>query len=397
MLSTSRTLSSGFQRKASLAVLSAILLAVAYVGINDSNRSSVVLRGDFPAFFAGGVIAGSDFSDKLYDFNLQREIENEAWPSLGGQALVNAYPPYVSALAVSLAWFAPSTAKLLHALLSLVALVLTAVWVASLADSEQPKPLVVLALLICFAPILHGALGGQNTAFSLACLCAAFTLLKRGDRRSDMLAGLWLGLWLFKPNLALIVIAGLVLSGRLFVLPGVFLVAGIYEALAASVLGFWWLRPWLEAAGRFQAADMLYNSHQMVSLGGAASALGANQFLFSSANQGFLAGTLISVLLFFLLVYRLRRSQNFDTFWALTSAAVLLSPHTVYYDVGLCLIPLIATGKLKQELIGTRPIALLAAAAICVGFKQIFIVQPLILLPLWLLTRQLLDSRRQLS
>ncbi|MCB0345599.1 MAG: DUF2029 domain-containing protein [Bdellovibrionales bacterium] len=340
------------------------------------------MRGDFPAFYAAGVIAAGPHPEMLYDVELQRAIENDAWPNLDGEVLVNAYPPYVAALAIPLTWLSPINSKIFHLLLSCAALIAAA---AIIATRKGDKIIPVLAVLTCFAPILHGTLGGQNTAFSILCLCGAYHALAVGDKRSDMKAGLWLGLWLFKPNLALIVIASLVLSGRLYILPGVFLVALLYELLAVSLLGFWWLTPWLHAASQFHAADLIFNAHQMISIGGAAAALGAKQLLFPSIESGLLVGTVAGAILIFPVLYKVRRATCFAHYWLLVPAALLCSPHAVYYDVGLCTAAMLYLGMIRPELFSRASALLLLFGILCVGLKDYFPAQPLILLPVLLL------------
>lgn len=382
MRSTSSTGSRGRERRLALTLLLAIISALVYVAAEDRDGTSAALRGDFPAFYAAAVLSASNSLSELYDIERQREIENRAWPSLNGSVLVYAYPPYIAALLSPLAALAPTDARLLHLGLSLAALIISALLIARAAPGgSRADPLVIAAVLLGFAPLLHGTLGGQNTAFSLLCLSGAYSaLIGKQESRSDLVAGLWLGVWLFKPNLSLIVIAAVAAAGRLRVLAGVFAVALTYEVLALLVFGFWWLRPWLDAAVQFQRIDLVQNSAHMISLGGAGAALGS---IFSAPAAGLHAGIALSIVLAVFAAVRLRRSRLApEILWLAVPAALLISPHTMYYDAALCLAPMFALGLVAPQLSSRAVLGLLAAAALAVALKENLPVQPLTLLPL---------------
>ena len=72
-------------------------LALGYTILFGSNRAGMVFIGDLPGFFGIGRIVLEGHGERLYDFSLQREIQNAYWPSLAGTFLPTMYPPFFAA------------------------------------------------------------------------------------------------------------------------------------------------------------------------------------------------------------------------------------------------------------------------------------------------------------
>ena len=117
-------------RRIAIALLIALALALAWVGLDPlgslSGPLTSVQLGDFPAFYSLAAIAAGSEPHRLYDFALQREIQNQIWPQLQGALLPGIYPPYVALLARPLVWLGPLWGHVVWGALQLLFLILTA-------------------------------------------------------------------------------------------------------------------------------------------------------------------------------------------------------------------------------------------------------------------------------
>ena len=86
-------------------------------------------------------------------------------------------------------------------------------------------------------------MGGQNTALSLLCASGAAAALAR---RKDVLAGVWLGAWMFKPQLALPVTVVVAIAGHPKVVAGATISAATLYLAGAAISEptwpIWWVR-----------------------------------------------------------------------------------------------------------------------------------------------------------
>lgn len=345
----------------SAAILVALLVSFAVTALRDHDSVSLLKRGDFPAFYSAAVIVSRGWSSQLYDADLQHQLQNFFWPSLAGEFYSYAYPPFVAALLAPLARFSPLAAKALFTgamfVLFLGSFFLTSRIIPRLKDSLFPS----FVYFLCFAPVLSGLAGGQNIALSLFLYTAAIYSLNRWNKQGEFLAGFCLGLWCFKPHYGACALLFVFLSGHFRILAGAIVPIVFYYTIAWTVSGLNWPFSWLEAAKLFADLDFQANQHQMVSIIGVSRATA--EFLRANPHiPGFfpILGIVLTVILFAFAGFRFWRLRSIpdndqrntaliDAFFLLGPTIVLISPHTLYYDLGICLIPVVRFISLDSD------------------------------------------------
>jgi hypothetical protein len=168
-----------FYRRALAALLISGAVAVVVMGALDTRQTTAVRRGDFPAFWSLAVIASGDQANRLYDTELQREIQNKAWPSLNGEVLPAAYPPYLAYVLQPVASLDPSTARWLWTVASVLLMYVGVIILVSLNRRITWKPWMVFVLLMMFSPILRGVIGGQFLPISTFSIALCFLLIRK--------------------------------------------------------------------------------------------------------------------------------------------------------------------------------------------------------------------------
>ena len=378
--------SSPRERRFASTLVLGMLIAIVLVAMSDCGRSSMLLRGDFPGFYAPAVIVHSGQEAALYDLELQRRVENESWPRSEGQFFISAYPPYVARLLEPLAFLDAIPAKLVATAL------LAACFIAGLGLLRQTNaafaargfPDGVYAFVL--APVATGVLAAQNTALSLLAICIAWAGLRERSPRGEYIAGAALGAWMFKPQYALI---ALVLVGccarRPRVLVGALPVGVLYWCLGASVLGPAWITKWIAAAGSFGALNYDVNGHQMVSLAGGLHALGSWLGLPPGNFRG--VGNLAAMALLAgaaSLMFRAGSDRSgtelANLFPFVGPVIALAAPQTLFYDLGFCLPAFLVLLPVETR---SRQFAFAATTALCgvalaarspVGFPWFFVL-----------------------
>jgi hypothetical protein len=208
-------------------------------------------------------------------------------------------------------------------------------------------PLVLTAATFSFFPIFRALLGGQNTPFSLLCAAGAAASAARGR---DLAAGVWTGVWLFKPQLALFVAVVLVLraTDRRRYLIGLGLIASVYYVVGAAQAGWTWPLWWLQhGAVAFALEDVTVDRGNGISFVWLATEAGLSPL-------GWLAAIATAALVLWT-TWR-KRLGAFPATGVGAGAATLISPYALYYDGGLAALALMTS-------VASRPSTLPAAAA----------------------------------
>src|SRR5262245_20953071 len=288
------------------------------------------IGGDLPAFYGAARIVGSGHGRELYDARLQEDAQRDLLPAAG--RLPFPYPPYVAVAYVPLTWLPFKAAYIVHLF------VMASCLFGALMLLRTPLPALradfapVLSLTLCAYPVFRAVLGGQNTPFSLLCAAGAAASLARGR---ELAGGLWIGVWLFKPQLALPVAALILIAraGRARFLSGVAAVGSLYYLVGAAIGGWswpvWW---WREGAVPFAAADLVIDRANGISLSAAASYLGV-------APAGWIAALAVAIAVTWI-AWR-GRLDTVALVAAAAAAAVLCAPYALYYDGGLAALGLI--------------------------------------------------------
>ena len=189
--------------------------------------------------------------------------------------------------------------------------------------------------------MFRAVLGGQNTSLSLLCGAGAAAALARGR---DFTAGLWVGVWLFKPQLALPVAALLFIraSSRARFLPGVALVAALYYLVGSAMGGWnwiaWW---WYDGAIPFAEADLEVDRGNGISFAELAYEWGVTPLKW--------AGAAAAILFALWTAWRRDDLHPLALVGVAAGTAALIAPHALYYDGGLAALGLVAVGALRPS------------------------------------------------
>ena len=340
-------------RRIAIALLIALALALAWVGLDPlgslSGPLTSVKLGDFPAFFSLAAIAAGSEPHRLYDFALQREIQNQIWPQLQGALLPGIYPPYVALLARPLVWLGPLWGHVVWGALQLLFLILTARAITRINSRLAEYSVEILAGLLLCAPVLLGVFGGQLIAASMFIYALCFIYQGRRDLRGEIIFGSLIGLWFFKPHYALIMLMLPVIQWRVRVVATTALVATILYLLGSLVLGLDWIVTWCDALTRFTPMNIIPNARQMTGL------LGAVTGMPDQANSALAwAALALTTALLLRLAFAARQSFSkpigLPKFLPLFGVTVVLAtPQANFYDLGLALVAICSVLSLKTH------------------------------------------------
>ena len=354
-----------FSELASFAVILGLLIACCYSFATDTTCKGMICRGDFPAFYSAAKLAYSNdtYTDSdIYNNQRQQDIQNQYWPSLEGQYLYFSYPPYVASILSPISLLGPKTAKILFLFSSICCLFLA---LYLLSKETRQSFFSLISITLCFFPSMVGLVSGQN--FTLSFLLLTIIYLALTKYNNDYLVGVAVGCWIFKPHFALIAYIGLFCCRRtkaVIVSTFIFLITYI---LTSYKYGFLWPLKWLKVVKYFYQEDLINNSYQMISI----------ISYFESMGLALL-GVTLSLSLFFIYCYVCYRNGRKAYLNTLPAIVILCSPHTMYYDLGLLLIPFF----MKTIVISTRmTIVVLTFTSSIFLLRECFYLSPLIILP----------------
>ena len=360
-----------YARAVAFAVLAAFVLSVA--AGSGGQGAAGRLGGDYPAFFAAGSIVAEGDWVSLYEPARQLEAQQQLFPASDSDFLYFAYPPYVAALYRPLAAIDYRLSYVVHTVL-MAAAAIGALWLLRpvVAFVRRHFEVVCIASLL-FYPMLRSVTGGQNTALTILLLAGAWRSLHDDN---EVAAGLCLGLLLYKPQFALPLLALLLARGAWRAVVSGLATGVVLWVAGAAVMGSDWLRAWWTQVASFAELDAEVNGHNAVSI------LGVSEALFGAGSTAarLVAGPILAATALALVVLWRRPRVDLDLrFVAAVAGALLLSPHAMFYDVGV----LVLVGALAIDRIGraaTGPIvtawvlALTHLAAPSLGVAPLFVV-----------------------
>lgn len=320
-----------------------VALAVSIIGSTGADTVSGRLGGDFPAFYAAGsIVADGDWAD-LYDPDRQIEAQAELFGDAEGSYLYFAYPPHAAPMYRPLAAVDYRVAYAIHTLVMAAALVVALALVRPmLRVAREHFELIATGALLCY-PMLRAVTGGQNTALSLLAIAATWRLL---DDERDVAAGLVLALLLYKPQLAVPLIGLALIARRWRAVAGAAAGAAVVWAFGAAVMGADWVGRWWGDVADFAAADADINGHNAISWIGVGDAL----FGAGSATAALIGWPLVAATVLGLVWLWSRPDVELATRVAVaTTGVILISPHAMFYDAGLLVLPaLVAIDRLPR-------------------------------------------------
>ena len=307
-------------------------------GVSDPNGNPVGI--DYAIFHTGGRLLASDHQADLYDeggfLEALAATTGEEDPDPSG-LFVN--PPFFAALFAPLGNVQYRTGFAIWTGIGLVALGLG----LRLAGARRWALITLVALL--FYPVFVGFRLGQNSFVSLLLLAACFALLQKGNHR---LAGIALGLLVFKPQLALGVAFWWTIDWRRYRIAWVS--AGV-TAASVAIAG-WLLWP---GATEAYLADLpsLVGFRSAGFLRSTLSPYGFFSLLVPGRDSLVYGLTIVAAILglaWFWSYWRDHRSDLAGLFALSVILTLLISPRVVVYDWTLLLIPAVILATQRKDL-----------------------------------------------
>jgi alpha-1,2-mannosyltransferase len=298
----------------------------------------VPVGSDLLVFYSAGRIVADGDGARLYEPARQLAEQVEVLGRDRGVAIFP-YPafvalPYAALARLSLPWaYVIATAAMLAATLA-------AMWMlrgASPTARDQPA-LVALAILVS-QPFGSALFGGQVVAFTLLCFTGLYCGLRQGR---DLAAGIWLGLLFYKPQMSVVLVLLLILQRQWRTLTVAGLVGATLTALGALAAGPTWPRSFLG-----MVLSDYYRNNAIVADGSRSLSLpGVTRHLAGLDATWAMVAALVLCLFILVLVARSWRNVQEDgrfplQFAIAMVATLIVSPHALYYEAGLLVLPLI--------------------------------------------------------
>ena len=332
-------------RTTRLAVALVVALGLAFLvstlGGSGSNAASGRIGGDYPAFYAAGKIVIGGHRDQLYDLaRHQAEQKNLFGDDHSDGVVYFPYPPFLAAAYAPLAALPYKSSYLVHTAMMALALLLSLRLIRPMIPILDRRFALFTAFSFGFYPMFRAVTGGQNTALTLFLLAWSWRAAHDGN---DGWAGVALGLLLYKPQYAVPVLGLHVVVRRWRTVAAACVTAVPLWLVSAVLFGPGWLSSWWQQVSRYAAKDALVNASNAISFLG----LGDNTFGVGNRVGRAIAGSLVLVTGAALAMLWWRSSRASDRFagngvMAATIAGILLvSPHSMFYDAGLLVAPLI--------------------------------------------------------
>ena len=292
-------------------------------GVGLSLASGIIMVGapynlwvDFPQFWYAGQLVGTP--------TLIDPASQQAWMIAHHYEVFQfLYPPGTAWLYWPIGWLPIAAAFWVQAA-AVVAIGFAAAWVAARAFDLDTRVAIVATL--AWTPVLGSAAVGHLESLGLLLALVAIWAL-RNDR--DLIAGLAVGGVLFKPTLALALLAILVLRLRWRAWFGVAIVAfGWYLLGVAGSAGDWlWPKDWLVLTAPYFDMDLAHNVNKTIGIPELVAGHGAPAWL----GYGLAAAVALVAL------PRLLRAPIVEAAAAACLVGLLVSPHSLSYEAVMAL------------------------------------------------------------
>jgi hypothetical protein len=260
----------------------------------------------------------------------------------------------------------------------------------TVSPTVRARPILVGMTVLISQPFNTALLGGQTVAFSLLCLTGVYVGFRR---ERNLFLGFWLGLLLYKPQLAALPLL-IVLWQRRWQALSVTAGMGIaLYAIGAWAAGLEWPRRFLELATGDYYRDnaIIADGVQSISIPSVTRYLTGSDHLWSNALAFILCLAVLAVVAPYWRTMRTTDAQFPILFGGTVAATILVSPHALFYEAGLLILPVIALidrwepGIAHLRLVFRRRL-LTIAGLLCLGFlfplAETVRIEPLFLAPL---------------
>jgi hypothetical protein len=313
------------------------VVSVAALGTGERSVFGPLKWSDFVHFYTMGQIANSGPASLLYDGYAQHLRQVQLVPESAADGFLPFYAPQTALLFAPFSRLPYVFAGGLWAAITMVVYA-WAVWLAwRPARDILSDRLFLCAAALAFPPVWQLAMYGQTTAVPLFAFTAAWLAVERGHR---FLAGLALGLLAVKPQFGLVVAVVAIVAAEWQIIGGVLISVTLQSAAALGWFGAGIFSDYARTLRRLPASTALlepdaYKMHSIAALTG---------LLPKPADV--ITWAVVSLVI---IVMTCRIWKHFITeprvrFGVLVLASVLVSPHTVIYDVTLLALPILWLG-----------------------------------------------------
>lgn len=358
-------------------------IALSYFLAPDQNL--LLTQGDFPSFYAAAKIMNDGMADRLYSGTLQRELQHRYWPYIEKYYIYFPYPPYFASLLSPLAKFPPAEAKAIWDSLMILCTIASLVIGSRTAPLLKRNPLAAAAFMLSFWPFMMALLGSQNIALGMLLYALVLWTFSLNRPSAHYLCGIALGLWLFKPHYPVILFCFFLAAGYFRIAAGFLFVALIYYGIAAHAIRWDWPAYWSMAVQWFAEENARVGAGKMVSLLGFTRAFSA--FFGFSAPAAEIIGHALPLGLGAWMLYQFwkagrlpdqtKSGRMLDLIALSGPAMILISPHTLFYDIGICLFSCARFVHLKTDRSISLLILLQVFMILCVTVRMTVPFQPL--------------------
>jgi hypothetical protein len=355
-----------------VAVALALAFVISLASGTGARTATGRLGGDYPAFYAAGRLVTSSQRHDMYDASVQATSQAGlfAEPTNDG-VLYFAYPPHAALLYAPLSHLPYRMSYAVHTLLMVGAALAALALIRPLLPAIYTDFAVVAVAAVSFYPLYRAITGGQNTALTLLLLAGSWRAV---HDRNDLTAGVLLGLLMFKPQFAVPLLALHLIARRGKVVMAAAVTTLVCYAIDVALLGPVWLTRWLDSVRAFTRLDAQVNRRNAISF------IGATDTLFGVGNSaGRAVGGLLAAATAAVLAWMWWRGERAALAWPMPAAfagVVLISPHAMFYDAGLLIVPILALVASGERRAARAAIVLWVAAFLDV-FKGALGLTPL--------------------
>jgi hypothetical protein len=164
------------------------------------DRAGNIKFQDFLPYYVSGLLASQHRMADLYNIQVTSQLLRKITPASAAFRLPILYGPQVAAFFEPFARMPFTASALLWVTISILLYSVCCFVIWRSCPRLTPSPGMVILLAIAFPPFFHTLVRGQNSALALSFFTAAFLALISGKR---YLAGLALGMLIFKPQMAI--------------------------------------------------------------------------------------------------------------------------------------------------------------------------------------------------
>ncbi len=376
-----------FWNRIALAFLLSFFGGLLFSYYQNPESLKLITHGDFPDYYTAARAILEGQSRYLYNPDLQRAAQEAIWPNPGGGFLYFRYPPFTALLLAPFGAWDPATARILFTLIMSLFLVMSLRVAAYFSPALRASAIQSVALTVAVLPIMIGVLSGQNNALTLLLYSLIVYGFYRSDSKGYRMIGISSGLMLYKPQFGILWTGWLLLTRKKEIIFPMLLVAIIYYWMGVWVLGWDWPIQWLRETSWAISAIQSTDRPCMISINGAASAL-ADRWLISASAHSliFILAYVFSAILALGIGWRFwiwgdpkvrDQREGFLIACAAGPICLLASPHTMFYDFGLCVIacaPFFNLGSRKHLILILLSFAVIWAS---MAVRDFLPIQPL--------------------